>query len=56
RLNEQHFIYQLHFTGQKANPHKRCRVCCKNGSRCESGYYCPKCPGQPGLCIGRCFE
>ncbi|CAL1534582.1 unnamed protein product, partial [Lymnaea stagnalis] len=56
RLNEPHFIHQLPATDQKANPHKRCRVCYKKGSRFESRYYCPKCPGQPGLCIGRCFE
>lgn len=34
---------------------KRCRVCYRHGVRKETTFCCARCPGQPGLCSGRCF-
>ena len=42
-------------TEHKAKPQKRCRVCWSKGTRKESRYHCPKCPGTPGLCAAPCF-
>lgn len=35
---------------------KKCKVCHSKGIRKTTIYYCPKCEGQPGLCIENCFE
>ncbi|KAK7505001.1 hypothetical protein BaRGS_00003571 [Batillaria attramentaria] len=40
----------------RRGPRKRCHYCQKNLIRRDTRYYCPKCPGQPGLCRkGDCF-
>ena len=43
-------------TPRRSHPQKRCRVCYKKGTRKESRYCCPLCPGFPGLCVVPCFD
>lgn len=36
---------------------RRCTVCwCEGKKRKDSVYYCPQCPGGPGLCLTPCFR
>lgn len=35
---------------------KDCRVCRKNKLRKKSKFVCKACPGEPGLCPGKCFD
>lgn len=35
---------------------KRCKVCYSKNIRKDTSYYCPACPGSPGLCLGECFR
>ena len=56
RLHERHFSYVLPSTPTQRAPQRKCRVCTKRGFRRDTRYFCPKCPGNPGLCIGECFE
>ena len=56
RLHERLFLYALPSTPTQRTPQKRCRVCSKRGFRRDTRYCCPLCPGNPGLCIGECFE
>ena len=56
RLHERHFPYAFPSTPTQKYPQKRCRVCSKRGFRRDTRFCCPRCPGQPGLCIGECFE
>lgn len=35
---------------------RRCCVCWGNGQRKDSVYYCPQCPGGPGVCLTPCFR
>ena len=48
-------IYEIPPT-QCKRPKKGCKVCYKRGQRRDTRFYCPKCPSQPGLCLGDCFE
>uniref|UniRef100_A0A8C5R0Q0 PiggyBac transposable element-derived protein domain-containing protein n=1 Tax=Leptobrachium leishanense TaxID=445787 RepID=A0A8C5R0Q0_9ANUR len=56
RVGAMHFIYKIPPTEGKQKPQKRCRVCFKRGQRRDTIFYCPECPGQPGLCLGDCFK
>uniref|UniRef100_A0A8C5MX79 PiggyBac transposable element-derived protein domain-containing protein n=1 Tax=Leptobrachium leishanense TaxID=445787 RepID=A0A8C5MX79_9ANUR len=56
RVGATHFIYKIPPTEGKQKPQKRCRVCFKSGQRRDTIFYCPECPGQPGLCLGDCFK
>ncbi|KAM4702819.1 piggyBac transposable element-derived protein 4-like [Rhinophrynus dorsalis] len=56
RVGATHFIFKIPPTMTQQKPQKRCRVCFKRGQRKETTFYCPDCPGQPGLCIGDCFK
>uniref|UniRef100_A0A8C5M180 PiggyBac transposable element-derived protein domain-containing protein n=1 Tax=Leptobrachium leishanense TaxID=445787 RepID=A0A8C5M180_9ANUR len=56
RVGATHFIYKIPPTEGKQKPQKRCRVCFKRGQRRDTIFYCPECPGQPGLCLGDCFK
>uniref|UniRef100_A0A1B6F9R2 PiggyBac transposable element-derived protein domain-containing protein n=1 Tax=Cuerna arida TaxID=1464854 RepID=A0A1B6F9R2_9HEMI len=35
---------------------KDCRICRVNKIRKKSKYVCKACPGEPGLCPGKCFD
>lgn len=42
---------------RKQRMRKRCRLCRKrSGIRKAVTYYCPACPGEPGLCLEPCFR
>ena len=55
RLHERHFPNALPGTPTQRAPQRKC-VCRKRGYRHDTRYYCPHCPDNPGLCIGKCFE
>ena len=40
----------------KRNKRKRCRICHRRGFRKNTSFYCPSCPGNPGLCLIPCFQ
>ncbi|XP_040197603.1 piggyBac transposable element-derived protein 4-like [Rana temporaria] len=56
RLTERHFLRPIPITASCKFPRKKCRVCGKNGKRCDTRYHCPTCPSNPGLCLDPCFE
>ena len=51
-----HTCVQIPRSATKRYPTKRCHTCFDKGDRKESRYYCPQCPGMPGLCRGDCFQ
>ena len=50
------FLQKLQATATWTKPQARCRVCYKEGLRCDVTTVCPKCPQKPGLCTVPCFE
>jgi hypothetical protein len=52
-LIERHFPERIPPTEKKAKPTKRCVVCCKQGKRRETVFWCPDC--EAGLCVEGCF-
>ena len=52
----QHRLERIPPKEGEPRPHKRCRVCYREGRRKETVFRCADCPGQPGLCAAPCFS
>ncbi|XP_064628169.1 uncharacterized protein LOC135487898 isoform X6 [Lineus longissimus] len=56
RLTGRHFQHRMVAPNGKTMQ-RRCRVCSwRKDLRRDTTCYCPACPSEPPLCLGRCFE
>ena len=53
-MNKSHVSSRIPTTGLKKYPQKRCVVCRKHGTPCDTRHYCPAC--NVALCKGPCFN
>ena len=42
--------------GIQPRKRRKCAQCLKGGERKDSYYFCPRCPGNPALCVTPCFR
>ncbi|XP_063539592.1 piggyBac transposable element-derived protein 4-like [Cydia strobilella] len=55
-FTEMHTLIKIVTTPLQKRGRKRCVICYKNNKRTTVQTTCSKCPKQPGLCMGKCFE
>nr|BAF82017.1 piggyBac transposase Kobuta [Xenopus laevis] len=56
RMVGKHFIDNIPPTLNEKSAQRACKVCLKKGITRDVGYYCPKCPSKPALCLQPCYE
>ncbi|XP_046663005.1 piggyBac transposable element-derived protein 4-like [Homalodisca vitripennis] len=50
-----HFAFKMPAAPSGRTLRKKCCLCLRKGKRKDTVFYCTKCPGQPGLCLGAFF-
>lgn len=57
RQQTKHVLSKITAVNEKGETNrKRCRVCSQRKVRKMTLYHCERCPQQPGLCVGECFD